>query len=152
MHDFRPREPHNADLMTERPHPTTHADGAAGTAEPEVLLRLPIDGGDWADHVPPSPRGHDVSVSFGSQAARRRHGAVLDALGYRIVDVRDHPAPGEYADIVLRKGTAETTPAWWRALAALAERAYPLALGPAATRWAALVDRHEQAAVATRHR
>lgn len=134
------------DLMSHRePASPTDADDI-DRAAPEVLLRLPVDGTDWAEHLPPVPRRLDVSVSFASALARRRHEGALSDLGYRVVDTADHPFPGEYVDVVLRGGAAETAPSWWRALAALAERAYPLALGPAAAMWAGVVAEHQRQA------
>ena len=118
-------------------HPPT-----ATAREPEVLLRLRIDGGDWSEHLPPVPAGHDVSVSFTSAVSSRNHGDALAELGYRVVGVVGAPNGGEFADLVLREGTAEECPSWWRAVAALAERAYPLALGPAARACAPVVERH----------
>lgn len=122
---------------------------------PAVLLRLRIDGTDWAEHVPPVPQDHDVSVSFASGRSRARHSRSLGELGYRIVEI-NHAVDvagggsaggggndGEFVDMVLRIGAVEKHPSWWRALAALAERAYPLALGPAARMWSPLVAQHQ---------
>lgn len=128
-----------------RPDPTRNDSAAQPPLAPAVLLRLRVDGLDWSDHVPPAPRGHDVSVSFTSARSRARHAGALGDLGYRVVAVPETDRRGgqdEFVDVVLRGEAAEEQPSWFRALAALAERAYPLALGPAARMWAPLISRH----------
>lgn len=113
-----------------------------------MLLRLPVDGTDWSDHLPPAPADHDVSASCSDRSTWARLRPGLVALGYRAVDEPADPTPtGEIVvDLVLRDGLVEARPTWWRAVAALADRAYPLLLGPAARRWSVLLAAHEATA------
>lgn len=117
-----------------------------------ALLRLPVDGVDWCDHLPPAPAGHDVSVSCEDDAVWQRLRPRMRQLGYRVVD--DPAARGgageAVVDVLVRDGCAEDRPTWWRAVAALADRAYPLQLGPAARSWEDLVERHSRGAASAR--
>ena len=117
-------------------------------ASPVLLMRLRVDGLDWSEHLPPAPAGNDVSVSFTRPATAARHAELLAELGYRLVAVhRDgHAAPGEFVDMVIYGDTTTRHSSWWRAVSALAERIYPLELGPAALRWADVVGAHVEAA------
>ena len=114
------------------------------TVDPSVVVRLRVDGFDWAEHVPPVPHEHDVSVSFARSATAARHAEALAELGYRVVRL---PRGGqrsaeEFVDMVIYGDTAAEQTSWWRAISALAERVYPLAMGPAARRCADLVAAH----------
>jgi hypothetical protein len=130
-------------LMEHRDAQTQPTARAITAPAPAVLLRLRVDGGDWSDHVPPVPEGHDVSVSFTSRSDSARHAAALRELGFRLVPLCE-AGDGGMVDVLLREGVVEQHPRWWRAMASLAERAYPLALGPAAKRWHRLVTCHDE--------
>lgn len=116
-----------------------------------LLLRLPVDGHDWSEHLPPAPPGEDVTVAFSSAIAMARHGELLDSLGYRCVGVvvtgRPRGAPAT-CDVLVARTLAVEHAAWWRALADRAERAYDLAMGPVAVALADAVDVHRAAGAA----
>ena len=119
----------------------------ASSAPPVFLLRLRVDGLDWSEHLPPAPAQNDVSVSFTRSATAARHAELLAQLGYRLVvgHRHGHGSSGEFVDMVVYGDTATRHSSWWRAVSALAERIYPLELGPAALRWADVVAAHVQA-------
>ncbi len=109
-----------------------------------ALLRLPVHSGDWAEHLPPVPAGCSVTVSFTSTAAADEHGDAVTLLGYVVVGVaadrqdRDDDA----AHVLVRQALLEAHPRYWRSLAAQADAAFSLALGPAQRVVAAVVARH----------
>lgn len=122
-------------------------DGDIDAPRPVAVVRLPVDGCDWADHLPPVPSGHRVSVSFTQSASWAHHGPVLRGLGYQVVD--EVPAVDEDAecvDMVLYDDLPVSQPSWWRAVAVLAERVLPLAFGPARLASARLLAAHRRAA------
>lgn len=139
-------------LMTD--HTTAAPHRSTGPARPVAVVRLPVDGADWADHLPPVPSGHRASVSFTETASWAHHGPVLHRLGYRVVETdadrergRRAAGPpatgsGEWADMVVYDDLPVTQPSWWRAITALAERVLPLAFGPAAMACADVLDAH----------
>lgn len=110
----------------------------SGLARPEnmprsipdgALLRLPIDEAHWAEQVPPVPAGFEVSASFSSAATADEHGEALELLGYSLVGI--HSTPMRSAMLLVSQALLEAHPTYWRSLAALADAAYSLSLGPA---------------------
>lgn len=100
-------------------------------APPEgALLRLPIDEERWAEHVPPVPVGFEVTVSFSTEMAEVEHGEALELLGYAVVGVNPRLTPFPSASFLVNQRLIEAHPTYWRSLAALADAAYSLALGP----------------------
>lgn len=103
----------------------------ADTSE-AVLLRVPAAPPGWARDLPPVPLGHRVSVSVNSLdglCARPE----LEARGYAFVGMHHsalRPVGSDVADLLVAGSLAHTHPHWWRALAARAERAFPLSFGP----------------------
>jgi hypothetical protein len=109
-----------------------------------VLVRLTVEPGPWAEDIPPVPRGFAVTVSFGSEAVADEHRDALELLGYTVVDVAvpaDLSIPG-IADFLVLHDLMEQHPTYWRSLAVRADRAYHLALGPAAAAVAEVVAQH----------
>lgn len=110
-----------------------------------ALLRLAIDGHDWAEHVPPVPPGARVSAAFSTHDALAAHGDALALLGYRIVGVID-PGDGddmpEFVDLLVAQDVLETHGTWWRAVAGLATHAFNLAHGPVLAALAAALRPH----------
>lgn len=94
-----------------------------------ALLRLPIDEPHWAEQLPPVPAGFEVTASFSSAATADEHGEALELLGYTLVGV--HVSPTRSAMLLVGQTLLETHPTYWRTLAALADAAYSLSLGPA---------------------
>ena len=94
-----------------------------------ALLRLPIDEAHWAEQLPPVPAGFGVTASFSSAAAADEHGEALELLGYTLVGI--HRAPMPSAMLLVGQALLESHPTYWRSLAALADAAYSLSLGPA---------------------
>lgn len=141
MRDSRAGEAHNDLPMA--PHQTSGPDGG-GAAAPQAVavVRLPVDGTDWADNLPPVPAGHDVSVSFTETASWAHHGPVLDRLGYRVVDRAGDGSVGEWVDMVVYDDLPGAHPSWWRAVTTLADRVLPLAFGPAAMACADVLTAH----------
>lgn len=122
-------------------------DGEPAALRPVAVVRLPVDGSDWADHLPPVPSGHRVSVSFTQSASWAHHGPVLRGLGYRVVD--EVPAvddDAECVDMVLYDDLPVSQPSWWRAVAVLAEQVLPLTFGPARLASARILAVHGRAA------
>lgn len=104
------------------------------TQEAEVdggaLLRLHIEGVEWADEVPPVPTGRVVTVSLRSPDRMRDRGA-LEELGYTVVSARPVSASVEAtADFLVARMMPPAHPRWWRTLAALAVKSYDLSCGP----------------------
>jgi hypothetical protein len=97
-----------------------------------ALLRLTVDGDDWGEHLPPVPPGQDVTVAFSTADAEAVHAEALALLGYRVVGEPAATTGDAVAEVLVRQAVLEAHPTWWRALAALADRAYNLAHGPAA--------------------
>ena len=109
-----------------------------------MVVRLAVESGPWAEDIPPVPAGCAVTVSFGSEAAADEHREALELLGYAVVDVpvpADLSIPG-IADFLVLADLMEQHPTYWRSLALRADRAYHLALGPAAAAVAEVVARH----------
>lgn len=109
-----------------------------------VVVRLAVGPGAWAEDIPPVPAGFVVTVSFGSETVADEHRDALELLGYRVVDVpvpADLSIPG-IADFLVLQDVMEHHPTYWRSLALRAERAYHLALGPAAAAVADVVAQH----------
>ncbi len=104
-----------------------------------ALLRLPIDVPDapgavsrpdrFAESLPPVPTGFDVTVSFSSPEVADEHGDAITLLGYSVVGVHASATPS--AMLLVTQALLEAHPTYWRSLAALADAAYSLALGPA---------------------
>lgn len=98
-----------------------------------VLVRVRADGPSWIDRVPAVPAGHVVTVSVSDPTLRGVASEDLLRCGYRIVGV--HPwraaTDGHAAvDLLVTAPLVEAAPAWWRALLAVADRAFDLRLGP----------------------
>ena len=109
-----------------------------------MLVRLTVESGPWAEDIPPVPAGFDVTVSFGSETVADEHRDALELLGYTVVDVAvpaDLSIPG-IADFLVLHDLMEQHPTYWRSLAVRADRAYHLALGPAAAAVAEVVAQH----------
>lgn len=119
------------DPTTAAPQPRrSRARGA--DLRPVAVVRLPVDGRDWADNLPPVPQGHRASISFTQAASWAHHGPVLERLGYRVVPADEQGGgDGEWVDMVVYDDLPVSQPSWWRAVTALAERVLPLAFGPA---------------------
>lgn len=135
------------------------ADGGP-TIAPGALLRLPLAGSGladpWAEHVPPVPDGHVVTVSFVSAAALVEHADALELLGYRVVAAPAATADGASAEVcwmVVSGALAGARPAWWDSMRHRADRVYSLSMGPVQKLFAPLLRAHlrdDQAANARR--
>jgi hypothetical protein len=124
--------------------PPTAPQPACEDLRPVAVVRLPVDGRDWADNLPPVPQGHRASVSFTQAASWAHHGPVLERLGYRVVAADEGAAgDGEWVDMVVYDDLPVTQPSWWRAVTSLAERVLPLAFGPARMACADVLATHQ---------
>lgn len=115
------------------------------TQEAEVdggaLLRLPIDGMDWTEDLPPVPCGPAVTVSLRSPDNLRDR-AALASLGYRVVRSRSVAAGSGMAEFLVPATLPVRHPQWWRALAALAVQAFDLSCGPVQAALSDIVEVH----------
>lgn len=126
--------------------PRTHVPAPAAGVD-GALVRLVVTGDDWAESIPPVPRGHEVTVSFSSASSALAHADALEALGYRLVGIQPLSCtcpPGAQdcgaghprslgiavADFLVSQPLLEAHPSWWRAMADQADRAFNLAMGP----------------------
>lgn len=98
-----------------------------------VLVRVRADSASWISRVPPVPAGELVTVSVSDPALREVPTAELLRSGYRIVGVHPWRAATDAhgaVDLLVTAPLVEQHPAWWRALLAVADRAFDLRLGP----------------------
>lgn len=96
-----------------------------------MLVRTRASGTDWAQRLPPVPGGHLVTASVGHPHLREVPAADLLASGYRVVGVHGGTGhDGDTVDLLVRSDLVAAHPAWWRRLAAVADRAFDLRHGP----------------------
>lgn len=98
-----------------------------------MLVRVRADGPTWIDRVPSVPAGNVVTVSVSDPALREVASEDLLRCGYRIVGVHPWRAATDghaTVDLLVTAQLVESSPAWWRALLSVADRAFDLRLGP----------------------
>lgn len=108
-----------------------------------ALVRLPIGPGPWAEHLPPPPDGHVVTISFSTAAAHHEHAEAVDLLGYEIVLADDLPEDGQPAAWIVVSGElAHARPAWWAEIRSVSDGVWSLEMGPVMRRYAGLLRAH----------
>lgn len=112
-----------------------------------LLVRVPVADRGWARHLPPVPAGRTCTVTVGHADLAPVAADDLVASGYRIVGVAaDHRPLGPLVDVCVPPDLRRAHPAWWQALAGLADRIFDPRLGPVARVLAAELELHRAAA------
>ncbi|WP_370324834.1 hypothetical protein [Euzebya sp.] len=100
-------------------------------ADPDLLLRIPVDTPDWAEGLPPVPDGCRVTAVFSHADVAAEHGDALALLGYELVGVlgvADTPT----VDLLISRAACDRWPLWRDQLLASGGRVWDLGFGPVA--------------------
>ncbi len=109
-----------------------HSDDGSQRPPPEAtLLRIVIDGPDWARRLPAVPPGCVVTATVSAHrlAADRLE---LEGRGYTFAGVHRCVLAErvEAIDLLVPAAVIADHPGWWRTVAGSAQRAFPLVFGP----------------------
>lgn len=95
-----------------------------------ALVRIRCADGSWISMLPPVPGGATVTVATATAAQRTVGDADLARSGYRIVGPQPRSGMPDAVELLVSARLMAAEPRWWRALLAVADRAYDLRMGP----------------------